>query len=241
MRLDVYLSEKGIYKSRTRAQEAVKVGCVSVGGKTVNKPSLEIGEADFEKIVCLPDPLGYVGRGALKLEYAFERFEIDVSGLRCIDIGASTGGFTQVMLMHGAAEVTAVDVGRGQLDASLVLDPRVVNLENTDVRSLTSPEPFDFLSMDVSFISVTLLKEKAAELLRRGGNAVILFKPQFEVGRRFVGKGGIVKSREAAEGAMDRAISAFVSCGFKLLGKDVSPVKGGDGNTEYLLYFRKAF
>ena len=186
---------------------------------------------------CLPDPLDYVGRGALKLDFALEHFGISVEGLECIDVGASTGGFTQVLLRRGAKRVTAVDVGHGQLDKEIASDPRVIDLEGTDVRNCEFEDRFDFLSMDVSFISVTMLAAKTADLVKPGGNAVILFKPQFEVGRKYIGKGGIVKSSEASAAAMDNAVRVFSGAGFSFLGSTVSPITGGDGNTEYLLSF----
>ena len=162
-----------------------------------------------------------------------------MEGLECIDVGASTGGFTQVLLRRGAKRVTAVDVGHGQLDKEIASDPRVVDLEGTDVRKCDFDGQFDFLSMDVSFISITMLASKTAELVKPGGNAVILFKPQFEVGRKYIGKGGIVKSKEASMAAMDNAVRAFSDAGFSFLGSAVSPITGGDGNTEYLLSFSR--
>ena len=239
MRLDLFLSDNGFYRSRTRAAGAVKAGCVSIGGKTVFKPSYDLSESEQALISCLPDPLDYVGRGALKLDYALEHFGISVEGLECIDVGASTGGFTQVLLRRGAKRVTAVDVGHGQLDKEIAADPRVVDLEGTDVRKCDFDGQFDFLSMDVSFISITMLASKTAELVKPGGNAVVLFKPQFEVGRKYIGKGGIVKSKEASMAAMDNAVRAFSDAGFSFLGSAVSPITGGDGNTEYLLSFSR--
>ena len=240
MRLDVWLTEHGIYKSRTRAAGAVKSGCVSLDGKTIVRPSYELDETDASRLVCLPDPLEYVGRGALKLEYALERFGIDVAGMTCVDLGASTGGFTQVLLKRGAASVTAVDVGHGQLDSTLRDDPRVTTVEGCDARAFTPPEgqKFDFLCMDLSFISIRKLRDKVAELLAPGGCAVVLFKPQFEVGRGAVGKGGIVRDAARAQAAMFETTSEYESAGLVLRGQCESPVKGGDGNTEYRLFFR---
>ena len=237
MRLDVFLSDNGFYRSRTRAAGAVKAGCVSIGGRTVFKPSYDLSESEQPVLSCLPDPLDYVGRGALKLDFALEHFGISVEGLECIDVGASTGGFTQVLLRRGAKCVIAVDVGHGQLDKEIASDPRVVDLEGNDVRNCEFEDRFDFLSMDVSFISVTMLAAKTADLVKPGGNAVILFKPQFEVGRKYIGKGGIVRSSEASAAAMDNAVRAFTDAGFSFLGSTVSPITGGDGNTEYLLSF----
>lgn len=238
MRLDKFLAEKGCYKSRTRAANAIGEGLVSIRGRIERKASFEIDENETE-VYCLPDPLRYVGRGALKLEYAVSRFGIDVSGKNCADIGASTGGFTQVLLEKGAAYVAAVDVGHGQLDPLVSSDPRVGNFEGTDARAFDPGRQFDFLSMDVSFISVSLMKETVLRLLKPGGIAVILFKPQFEVGRGNIGKGGIVRSDGVAVSAMDRIVSDYESSGLMLIEKAESPIKGGDGNTEYLLYFKK--
>ena len=242
MRLDAYLAEKGIYVSRTRAAGAIKAGCVSVGGKVQLKPSFEVVDgADGPSIVCLPDPLNYVGRGALKLEFALEKFGIDVAGLECIDAGASTGGFTEVLLRRGAATVTAVDVGHGQLHESLRNDPRVINVEGTDIRAFSPGKEFDFLSADLSFISLSLVCRKLAELLKTGRNAVVLFKPQFEVGKKAVGKGGVVRSKEESVKAMNAVTDAFRDNGLELEDSVTSLITGGDGNTEYLLWLRRIF
>lgn len=242
MRLDVWLAEHGVYKSRTRAAGAIKAGCVSLAGTTLTRASYEIDDAAGAMLNCLPDPLEYVGRGALKLEYALDRFEIDVAERECVDLGASTGGFTQVLLKRGAVKVTAVDVGHAQLDPSLLKDERVVSVEGCDARRFTAPEgtAYGFLCMDLSFISILKLKEKVAELLAPGGSAVVLFKPQFEVGRAAVGKGGIVRDTQTALAAMEGCIAGYGAAGLVLSGRCESPVKGGDGNTEYLLYFKKA-
>ncbi len=241
MRLDVWLTEHGIYKSRTRALGAIRAGCVSLDGKTLSKAAYEIDDATGAALTCLADPLEYVGRGALKLDFALEHFGITVDGISCVDLGASTGGFTQVLLKRGAASVTAVDVGHGQLEESLRRDPRVVSVEGCDARAFIPPEGvrYGFLCMDLSFISVRKLAEKAAELMAPSGTAVILFKPQFEVGRAFVGKGGIVRDTAAALKEMDETVSVYTAAGLRFCGQCASPVKGGDGNTEYLLYFVK--
>ena len=241
MRLDVWLAEHGIYKSRTRAAGAIKAGCVSLNGKTLTRTAYDIDDVNGAKLKCLPDPLEYVGRGALKLEHALERFGICVEGLDCVDLGASTGGFTQVLLKHGAASVTAVDVGHGQLDASLRSDPRVTSVEGCDARNYTPSAgmTFGFLCMDLSFISIRKLKEKVSALLSPSGSAVVLFKPQFEVGREAVGKGGIVRDPARALAALAEVAAEYEAAGMLLCGQCESPVKGGDGNTEYLLFFKK--
>ena len=242
MRLDVWLAEHGLYKSRTRAAGAIKAGCVSLNGKTLTRTAYDIDDAAGAELKCLPDPLEYVGRGALKLEHALEQFGICVEGLDCVDLGASTGGFTQVLLKHGAASVTAVDVGHGQLDASLRSDPRVTSVEGCDARNYTPPAgmTFGFLCMDLSFISIRKLKEKVSALLSPAGSAVVLFKPQFEVGRGAVGKGGIVRDTARALAILAETAADYESAGLELRGQCESPVKGGDGNTEYLLFFVKA-
>ncbi len=239
MRLDIYLAEKGIYKSRTRAAEAVRSGCVFLREKPLLKPSYDLTDSDISALVCLPDPLEYVSRGALKLEYALKTFSISVAGLYCADIGASTGGFTHVLLRSGASHVTALDVGHGQLSPEIASDPRVLNAEGTDVRRFEPERKFDFLSMDVSFISVRLLAEKISGLLHDGADAVILFKPQFEVGRSSVGKRGVVKDQRRAMEAMRDTVAVFESEGLFLQASCDSPVTGGDGNREYLLHLKK--
>ena len=241
MRLDVWLAEHGIYKSRTRAAGAIKAGCVSLNGKTLTRTAYDIDDVNGAELKCLPDPLEYVGRGALKLEHALEQFGICVEGLDCVDLGASTGGFTQVLLKHGAASVTSVDVGHGQLDASLRNDPRVTSVEGCDARNYTPPAEvtFGFLCMDLSFISIRKLKEKVSALLSPAGSAVVLFKPQFEVGRGAVGKGGVVRNTELALSTLAEVAAEYEAAGLALCGQCASAVKGGDGNTEYLLFFKK--
>ncbi len=240
MRLDAYLAESKIYASRTRAERAVKEGCVRVNGKVVTKCSFEVSPED--NVECLPDPLRYVSRGALKLEYALKVFGIDVTGLRAIDVGASTGGFTQVLLENGAASVTAVDVGTGQLDKKLAEDPRVVPMEQTDVRALRPEETglFDILTCDCSFISLKALFGACYELIKEGGTGVFLIKPQFEAGRGMA-PGGVVEDPTIREQVV-ADISAFGRdrLGLSVLGVTESPIRGRDkGNVEYLAWWRK--
>ena len=240
MRLDVYLTENGKYASRTRAERAVKSGCVSVNGKTETKCSAEVRDTD--EIVCLPDPLRYVSRGALKLEFALESFGIDVKDMRAADVGASTGGFTQVLLERGAASVLAVDVGTDQLAPSIRADSRVTSLEKTDIRNVDpgATGQFDILTCDCSFISLKEILPAAYRLMKSGAPGIFLIKPQFEVGRGKLGKKGVVKDRNAREKAVAEVINAARIAGFETDRPAVaSPITGGDGNVEYIILFRK--
>ena len=238
MRLDVYLTENGLCKSRAAAQELISVGGVLVNGKPAAKNSRDVTEADavtldFEK---LPR---YVGRGGLKLERALELWGFDLSGKLCVDVGASTGGFTDCMLQHGAARVFAVDVGREQLDPKLREDSRVVSLEQTDIRDFTLPEAADFIGADVSFISLKLILPHIHRLLKSGGVAIALIKTQFEAGRENLNKKGIVTSERVRLQCVKEIENFAMQCGFEHIGTAESPIKGGDGNTEYLLALKK--
>ena len=234
-RLDAELVSRGIARSRTRAKEMIQSGSVSVNGKTVTKASAEVS-ADDELISSEEEK--YVGRGALKLEKAADEFGIDFTGKVCIDIGASTGGFTEVMLMRGASKVYAVDVGHGQLAEKLCADSRVVNMEGTDIRRVT-PEmtggQADFVSADVSFISLKMILPSIYSLLREGACAAVLIKPQFEAGKRDIGKNGIVRDAKVHERVLRETDQAINSAGFIAERYTVSPVKGGSGNIEYLV------
>lgn len=233
-RLDIFLSESGLVKSREKAKNLIKQGLVTVDGHIAQKPSQAVEETAQ---VQLLGGLKFVGRGGLKLEKALTEFQISVNGKVCMDIGASTGGFTDCLLQRGAEKVFAVDVGWGQLDSALIDDRRVVNMEKTDIRTLqkSSLLPIDFICIDVSFISLKLVLPKAMELLCKGGKLVALVKPQFEAGKALVGKNGIVKSAKIHEAVLTDIVSF---CGESLPVKAVafSPVTGGDGNIEYLLY-----
>ncbi|MDE6710509.1 MAG: TlyA family RNA methyltransferase, partial [Oscillospiraceae bacterium] len=214
MRLDVYLTERGLVKSRERAKELIKSGQVLVDGKAVTKPAFEAGESPEIKIIG--EQLRYVGRGGLKLEKAVSEFGIDLNGRVCIDIGASTGGFTDCMLQNGAAYVYAVDVGHGQLSEKLAADDRVLNMEGTNIKNL-SAEDFsihpDFISADVSFVSLKQILPKIIELLPENGEAAVLIKPQFEAGRANIGKNGIVKDRKVHERVLEDIIGFCFSLG----------------------------
>jgi len=232
-RLDVALVQRGLVPSRERAQEAIAAGMVLVGGKPATKAALKVGEAD--SIVVTGDPIRYVGRGGLKLERALDHFAIDPAGLVCMDVGASTGGFTDCLLSRGARFVYAVDVGRGQLHPSLRADPRVAVMEGTDIREVRelvhSPE---LAAVDVSFISLTLVLPAVARLIAPAGRVIALIKPQFEVGPGGVGKGGIVRDKGQHRAAVDRVLLAARALGLKPGEVIPSPIRGTEGNQEFL-------
>lgn len=234
-RLDIELVSKGFARSRERAKEMIKNGNVIVNGKKISKPSFVVSENDI--LESYEDEI-YVGRGALKLEKAANDFSIDFSGKICIDIGASTGGFTDYMLQNGASKVFAVDVGHGQLAESLRKDSRVVNVEGTDIRELTVDffgVEADFICCDVSFISLKKILPKIFELMKNNAVAVALIKPQFEAGRSDIGKHGIVKDRKVHERVLDEIDDFANLSGFYPEQYTFSPIKGGSGNIEYLV------
>ncbi len=238
MRLDQYLAENGLCKSRTAAQSLIKSGGVSVNGSTCAKPSYDVRESDSVKITG--EQLRYVGRGGLKLEGAVNAFSLELRGLTCIDIGSSTGGFTDCMLQCGAARVYAVDVGTDQLDASLRSDSRVVVMEQTDIRTAQLPEQMDFAGTDVSFISLKQVIPHMNRLLKTGGRAVALIKPQFEAGRAALTKKGVVKDDKIRRRVVEDITQFAEQCGFSVIGVVLSPIQGGDGNTEFLMCMEKA-
>ncbi len=238
MRLDAYLVAKGYVSGRTRAKSLIESGCVLLDGKAVTKASFAI--SDGEHTVLVQDELLYVSRGGLKLAAALDAFPVDVKGVHALDIGASTGGFTDCLLQRGAASVCAVDAGVGQLAEKLRGDARVVSFEHLNARELT-PESvgnrrFDLIVMDVSFISAAYIIPRFPVLLNPGGQAIVLVKPQFEVGRERIGKGGIVKDPAAHRYAVDRVTEAARAVGLTPNGWISSPIEGGDGNREFLLY-----
>ncbi len=235
-RIDIELVRRSGIKSRTAAQQLIKEGIVFVNGNKAQKASLIVSDDDVIEIRGeLPK---FVGRGGLKLEGAFKKFGISVEGKICIDAGASTGGFTDCMLRYGASLVYAVDVGSNQLDGSLRENKKVVSLENTDIRALGEKTGIkaDFVGADLSFISLKLVLPCIKELLNERGQAVALVKPQFEVGRRGIGKKGIVKDKALREKAVKDVGECAEALGFKVLGIAESPVTGGDGNVEYLMW-----
>lgn len=237
-RLDAELVARGIARSRERAKEMIKSGNVSVNGKSVNKASFEVGVDD--NIESSEQEL-YVGRGALKIEKAAEVFGLDFSGKTCLDIGASTGGFTEFMLRNGASKVFAVDVGHGQLAQSLRNDSRVINMESTDIRKVT-PENIggtvDFISADVSFISLKMILPAICGLLKKGSDAVLLIKPQFEAGKKCIGKHGVVRDRKVHESVLSDIDGAIYTAELVAVEYTFSPVRGGSGNIEYLVHIR---
>lgn len=238
MRLDVFLCEKKLCKSRSAAQSLIKSGGVFVNGKAA-KSSLDVSDTD--DIAITGEQPRYVGRGGLKLEKALELWRFDLHGSVCVDIGASTGGFTDCMLQNGAKRVFAVDVGRDQLAEKLRADCRVISLEQTDIRDFSLPEGVaaDFIGTDVSFISLKLVLPHIYRLLKDGGAAVALIKPQFEAGRKNLNKKGIVRSESARLKSVKEIGEFAVLCGFSVIGTEQSPITGGDGNVEYLLALGK--
>ena len=238
-RADVSLVERGLFASREQAQRAIMAGQVRTGDRVVAKSS-EMLSADSE--LTVEAPAKYVGRGGLKLEGALDHFRIDPDGLTCLDIGASTGGFTDCLLQRGAAKVYAIDVGHGQLAWKIRSDPRVVAREHLNARQLTRediPEPIDLCVIDVSFISLTLILPAAFELLTPSGMLLALIKPQFELAASDVGRGGIVKEPELHEKAQQK-IDAFVrERGHEVCGIAPAPITGTDGNQEFFICARK--
>ncbi len=234
-RLDVALIERGFAVSRQRAQELIAGEQIFVDGKVCTKASRKVDEQ--AEITMVGSGLAYVGRGGLKLEKALSLWKIPLDGCVCMDIGASTGGFTDCMLQRGAAKVYAVDVGHDQLAQQLRADVRVVNLEGTDIRTLAEDEisdPIDFISVDVSFISLRLILPSVVRFLRKGGMAALLIKPQFEAGKEQIGKHGLVKSQKAHIRVLDQLLQEFAANGLSLRMLCPSPIRGGTGNIEYL-------
>jgi 23S rRNA (cytidine1920-2'-O)/16S rRNA (cytidine1409-2'-O)-methyltransferase len=245
-RLDKLLHERGLAPSRERAQALILAGRVLVNEQKVDKPGVTIDEASLLRV--LGEEQRYVSRGGLKLEAALSHWQIALEGRYCADIGASTGGFTDCMLQHGAAGVVAVDTGYGQIAATLRKDPRVTLLERTNARFLQPgdlPRGISFFSMDVSFISATLVLPSVVDAVRQNMadrvEAVVLVKPQFEAGREHIGKGGIVHDPQAHQLSIDRVRRAMQDCGASALSLMDSPIRGGSsgaGNQEFLLYGR---
>ena len=240
MRADVYLTAKGHAVSRNRAKELIESGCVTVDGELLKKASEEISEGDHA--VEISSSLPYVGRGGLKLEGALNVFGINIENLSALDVGASTGGFTDCLLQRGASRVCAVDSGAGQLAQALREDPRVTSMENCNARYLTADQiggVVDLIVMDVSFISASLIIPRVPDLMGDRGDAICLIKPQFEVGKSMIGKGGIVKDRQAHRYAVDRVLESGRAVGLRPVGLIPSPITGGDGNREFLVWFTK--
>ncbi len=241
MRADLYLFRRGFASSREAARKAILAGLCFVDGRKIGRPSEDIPEEGEHEVRYEP-AVPYVSRGGLKLEAALDAFGVDPSGMLCLDIGASTGGFTDCLLRRGAAGVTCVDSGHGQLAEVLRRDPRVTSIEGKNARDLAPADvggPFGLAVMDVSFISQTLILPRIPACLLPDGMLISLIKPQFECGPGAVGKGGIVKSPGARRAACVRVRDAAAACGLQMIGIAVSPVEGGDGNREYLAVFSR--
>lgn len=240
MRADLYLFQNGYVRSRQKAKSLIEDGHVKINGKIINKPSIEI--YDGENQVEIEDTCPYVSRGGLKLEAILELAKADVHDKVCLDIGASTGGFTHCLLLKGAKKVFAVDSGTDQLASVLKNDERVISIENYNARNLCTEdigELVDIITIDVSFISQNLIMPNASKLLKNDGIYFSLIKPQFEVGRALVGKGGIVKDKKARRIAINSVLECAKQCGLVCTMLCKSPIQGGDGNVEYLATLSK--
>lgn len=240
MRLDALLVQKGLVSGRDKAKALIMAGDVFVDGQRETKAGTQVSEQS--ELVVKAEPLAYVSRGGLKLEKAVQVFNVSLTDKICMDIGASTGGFTDCMLQGGAKKVYAVDVGYGQLAWELRQNPKVVVMERTNIRYVTKeevPEPLDFVGIDVSFISLALVLPVAYLLLKEQGQVVCLIKPQFEAGRDKVGKRGVVREKSTHRQVIEAVLATAKSLGFSMLGLDFSPITGPEGNIEYLLYLEK--
>lgn len=240
-RLDVALTDRDLAPTRSRAQSLIITGKVTVDGTILTKAGAQI-DPDAEIEIATPDH-PYVSRGALKLQAAFDEYSIDPEGLDCLDVGASTGGFTDLMLQRGANRVIALDVGRGQLDWKIRTDDRVTVLEGINARNLGAtdlPFPVGLATVDVSFISLALIVPALVPHLRPGAWLVCLVKPQFEAGRDQVGKGGIVRDENIRRRTIDAIVDCIVDIGFDLIGVVPSPIRGQKGNLEELAAFRRS-
>lgn len=239
VRLDQLVFERGYTESRERAKTTIMSGLVFVNGQRVDKPGTAVDpEAALE---VRGEAIPFVSRGGFKLDKALKVFPVDPAGKRCIDCGASTGGFTDVLLQHGAAKVYAVDVGYGQLAWKLRTDERVVNLERTNLRYVTAeqiPEPLDLAVMDVSFISICLVLPAVRQLLKPGADLICLIKPQFEAGREEVGKKGVVRDESVHRRVIAEILAFAPEIGLTVAGLDFSPIKGPEGNIEYICHMK---
>ncbi len=239
-RLDVYLTENGFAESRERAKRIIMAGCVFINNQRSDKAGDIV--PDGAVVEVRGGELNYVSRGGLKLEKAIAEFGISLDGKICMDVGASTGGFTDCMLQNGASKVYSVDVGYGQLAWKLRSDERVVNLERTNIRYVTEeqvPDKLDFSSIDVAFISLKLVLPVVKQLLKDDGTGVALIKPQFEAGREKVGKKGVVREPEIHIEVIENVLAFTREMGIRVSAVTFSPIKGPEGNIEYLMYFSK--
>lgn len=238
-RIDLLLVEKGHFESRERAKKAIMAGLVFVNNQRCDKAGVDV--AEDAKIEVKGNPIPYVSRGGLKLEKAMKYFGLNLENKVCMDIGASTGGFTDCMLQNGAKKVFSIDVGYGQLAWKLRQDDRVICMERTNIRHVTledTKEFADFASIDVSFISLKLVLPKAKELICSGGEVVALIKPQFEAGREKVGKKGVVREKSTHIEVIQMVSNFALEIGFEILNLDYSPIKGPEGNIEYLIHLK---
>lgn len=239
-RIDILLVKRGFFDTRQKAKYAIENSNVYVNGVVVQKSSKEYEEEC--NIEIKGEVLPFVSRGGLKLDKAVREFNINLEQKTCIDIGASTGGFTDCMLQNGASKVYSIDVGHDQIDAKLLKDKRVINLEGTNIKDIDSKnfEKVDFISIDVSFISLTMVLDKAYELLKQNGKMVILIKPQFEAGKDNINKNGVVKDKKVHAKVIEKIILYSNSLKIELLQIDYSPIKGPAGNIEYIAYMKKS-
>lgn len=240
IRLDSYVFENGFAESREKAKAYIMAGQVYINGVKSLKAGTVVKDGDTVEV--RGDKLPFVSRGGLKLQKAFESFGLSVEGLLCMDVGASTGGFTDCMLQHNAKKVYSIDVGYGQLSWKLRTDVRVINLERTNFRYVTEreiPEEIDFSSVDVSFISLDKILPVLYQRLANNGKAVCLIKPQFEAGRENIGKKGVVRDPAIHKEVIEKVFDKTTENKFSILGLDYSPVKGPEGNIEYLMYIIK--
>lgn len=239
-RLDSAIFEQGLAESREKAKTLIMAGVVYVNNQKADKAGMTVKDDDILEVRS--NPLKYVSRGGLKLEKAMESFSLKLDNMICADIGASTGGFTDCMLQNGAAKVYAIDVGYGQLAWKLRTDERVVNMERTNFRYVTHEniqDELDFCSVDVSFISLSIIVPVMRELMKQNACAVCLIKPQFEAGREKVGKKGVVRDKKVHIETVENTVNMMVSNNMTVLGLDYSPVKGPEGNIEYLIFVKK--
>lgn len=243
IRLDVYLSREGYFDTREKAKAAVMSGEVIIKGQRADKPGIQVDELKINKadIKILPSSAKYVSRGGFKLEKAVNEFSLNLNGVTAMDAGASTGGFTHCMLKNGAAKVYAVDVGYGQLAWQLRNDPRVIPMERTNIRYIDKSkiEPLDFISVDVSFISLKTVIPCLLTMIRSDAKIVCLVKPQFEAGRDKVGKNGVVRDKSVHKSVLREVISSAFQKNLSLRGLSFSPIKGPKGNIEFLILLEK--
>ncbi len=242
MRLDTFLTENGYCDSRNKAKTVIGQNRVQINGKIANKASLIVSQQD--EIIILPSSVTeFVGRGGLKLEHALKEFSIDVKGKVCVDIGASTGGFTECLLINGAKFVYAVDSGKGQLSEKLINNPKVKNMESTNARFLTTSDIDEnfaqIVTVDVSFISQTLIYPAILSITQKGADVITLIKPQFEAGRAYLDKHGVIKEQKVRENVVKNIISFAQSSGFEYVSHCPSPIVGTSGNIEYLLHLKR--